>query len=40
MMIIYELHGLSDVAADTALKFSKQLKARFDVEEALKRLCK
>jgi hypothetical protein len=37
-MIIYELHG--DVAADTALKFSKQLKARFDVEDALKRLCK
>ena len=30
MMIVYELHGLSDVAVDTAVKFFKELKKRFD----------
>ena len=40
MMIIYELHGLSDVAVDTAVNFSKLLKKRFDVDDALERLCK
>jgi hypothetical protein len=40
MMIIHELHGLSDVAVDTALRFSKILKTRFDVEDAVERLCK
>jgi hypothetical protein len=30
MMIVYELHGLSDVAVDTAVKFSKELKKQFD----------
>jgi hypothetical protein len=39
-MIINELHGLSDVAVDTALRFSKILKTRFDVEDAVERLCK
>ena len=40
MMIIYELHGLSDVAVDTAVKFRKQLKTRLDVESAIERLCR
>jgi FkbM family methyltransferase len=40
MMIIYELHGLTDVAVDTAIKFSRQLKTRFAVEDAIERLCK
>ena len=40
MMIIYELHGLSDVAVDTAVKFSKELKTRLDVETAIERLCR
>jgi len=37
MMIVYEL---SDVAVETAVKFSKELKTRIDVNEAIDRLCK
>jgi FkbM family methyltransferase len=34
-MVIYELHGLSDIALDTAVRFSDQLGQRFDVSEAI-----
>jgi FkbM family methyltransferase len=36
---IYELHGLNDVAVDTAVKFSAELGQRIDVERALDLLC-
>jgi FkbM family methyltransferase len=35
MMIIYELHGLSDVALDTAQRFADKLAGRLDVERAV-----
>ena len=35
MMIIYELHGLNDIALDTAVRFTDVLSARFDVDEAV-----
>jgi hypothetical protein len=38
MMIICELYGLSDVAVDLARVFSKQLKRRIDVEQAIELL--
>jgi FkbM family methyltransferase len=34
-MVIYELHGLSDIALDTAKRFNDQLGTRLDVEEAM-----
>jgi len=40
LMSIYELYGLSDVAVDTAINFSKILRERLDVDDALERLCK
>jgi hypothetical protein len=33
-MSIYELHGLNDIAVDTAVKFSSELGQRLDVERA------
>jgi FkbM family methyltransferase len=38
-IVIYELHGLNDVAFDTAAKFSAELGRRVDVERALDLLC-
>ena len=38
-MIICELHGLNDIAVDTAVRFSEVLSARFDVEEAIRLLA-
>lgn len=38
-MIIYELHGLNDVAVDTAERFAQDLGARFDVEHAIRYLA-
>ncbi len=35
LMIIYELHGLNDVAVDTAERFRGRLRERFDVDEAI-----
>jgi FkbM family methyltransferase len=35
LMIIYELHGLNDVAVDTAERFRQRLGERFDVDEAI-----
>ena len=35
MMIIYELHGLNDIALDTAVRFTDVLSARFDVDQAI-----
>jgi FkbM family methyltransferase len=35
MMIIYELHGLNDIALDTAERFRKDLASRFDVDKAI-----
>jgi FkbM family methyltransferase len=39
-MAIYELHGLNDIAVDTAVKFSAELGQRIDVERALDLLCR
>jgi chromatin segregation and condensation protein Rec8/ScpA/Scc1 (kleisin family) len=38
-MIIYELHGLNDIALDTAEYYTDQLGSRFDVEEAIRLLA-
>jgi FkbM family methyltransferase len=35
MMIICELHGLNDIALDTAERFAERLRARFDVDRAI-----
>ena len=35
LMIIYELHGLSDVALDTATRFADRLAERLDVGRAV-----
>jgi FkbM family methyltransferase len=40
LMIIYELHGLNDIAVDTAVRFRDTLDARFDVDEAIEILAK
>jgi len=34
-MSIYELHGLNDIAVDTAVRFSRELGRRVDVERAI-----
>ena len=38
LMIIYELHGLNDVAVDTAERFRDRLGTRLDVDEAVRLL--
>ena len=38
-IVIYELHGLNDIAFDTAAKFSAEFGHRVDVERALDLLC-
>lgn len=35
MMIIYELHGLNDIALDTAQRFRNELGRRLDVDKAI-----
>jgi len=35
MMIVYELHGLNDIALDTAERFRDALGSRFDVDKAI-----
>jgi hypothetical protein len=39
MMIIYELHGLNDIALDTAERFAERLGTRLDVEKAIRLLA-
>jgi len=39
MMIIYELHGLNDIALDTADRFADQLATRLDMEMAMNLLA-
>ncbi len=39
LMIIYELHGLSDIALDTAERFKALLGGRLDVEKAIRLLA-
>lgn len=39
LMAIYELHGLNDIAVDTAVTFSNELGQRLDVERAIDLLC-
>jgi FkbM family methyltransferase len=39
-MSIYELHGLNDIAIDTAVKFSAELGHRLDVDRAVGLLCR
>jgi hypothetical protein len=34
IMIIYELHGLNDIAFDTATRFSSELRLWLDIERA------
>jgi FkbM family methyltransferase len=34
IMIIYELHGLNDIAFDTATRFTSELRVRLDIERA------
>ena len=36
---IYELHGLNDIATDTAVMFAAELAQRLDVEHAISLLC-
>jgi FkbM family methyltransferase len=38
-MIIYELHGLNDIAVDTAERFAELLSSRFDVARAIRLLA-
>ena len=38
-VVIYELHGLNDIAVDTAVHYSDELGARVDVERAVDLLC-
>src|SRR5262249_5105750 len=40
VMIIYELHGLNDIAFDTATRFSSELRQRLDIERAKRLLLK
>jgi FkbM family methyltransferase len=35
LMIIYELHGLNDIALDTAVRFADRLADRLDVDKAI-----
>jgi FkbM family methyltransferase len=39
LMIVYELHGLNDVAADTAERFRERLRPRLDVDQAIRLLA-
>ena len=39
LMIIYELHGLNDIALDTAERFAELLGSRFDVDRAIRLLA-
>ena len=39
MMIIYELHGLNDIAVDTAARFRAELSPRLDVDRAIQLLA-
>jgi hypothetical protein len=34
-MMIYELHGLNDVALDTCVRFRDRLSSKIDIEEAV-----
>ena len=40
MMVIYESHGYSDIAVDTAVAFAAELGQRIDVERAIDLLCR
>jgi FkbM family methyltransferase len=40
LMIIYELHGLNDIALDTAVRLQDTLSVRFDVGEAVDMLAR
>ena len=39
LMVIYELHGLNDIAVDIAMTFSNELGQRLNVERAIDLLC-
>jgi FkbM family methyltransferase len=39
MMVIYELHGLNDIALDTAARFAERLGTRLDVDQAIRLLA-
>jgi hypothetical protein len=36
LMIMYELHGLNDIAVDTLERFTDRLKGRIDTEQAIR----
>jgi FkbM family methyltransferase len=40
VLAILELHGLNDIALDTAVMFSSELSSRLDVERAIDLLCR
>jgi FkbM family methyltransferase len=39
LIVIYELHGLNDIAVDTVERFSSRLGSRFDVQHAIELLA-
>ena len=39
LMIIYELHGLNDIAVDTIERFADRLKGTLDTEQAIRLLA-
>jgi FkbM family methyltransferase len=39
LMIMYELHGLNDIAVDTVERFANRLKGRLDIEQAIRLLA-
>ena len=39
LIIVYELHGLNDIAVDTVERFANRLKARLDTEHAMRLLA-
>jgi FkbM family methyltransferase len=39
LMIMYELHGLNDIAVDTVERFADRLKGRLDTEQAIRLLA-
>jgi hypothetical protein len=39
LMIMYELHGLNDIAVDTVERFANRLKGRLDTEQAIRLLA-
>jgi hypothetical protein len=39
LIMVYELHGLNDIAVDTVERFANRLKGRLDIEHAMRLLA-